>query len=176
NAASSPPVTTHKQQHALNAEMIGSAESTPITTPPMSAGWPKLGLVVILTAEMRDELFALEKPERVLELHQLDEQIVLRIHRRRVHRALEVERQPFLDAVHVRALREIEEQRNVEDDRRREDAVAAQEVDLQLHRVAEPADEIDVVPSLLVVAARRLVVYPHDVAQVLVQAGISLRR
>ena len=38
-AATTPPLTTHRQQHALPAEMIGSADSTPMTTPPMSAGW-----------------------------------------------------------------------------------------------------------------------------------------
>src|SRR5437762_9482213 len=174
-AATTPPQITHPQQHTLNRLTSGSADSTPMTTPPMSAGWPKLGLVVILTAEMRDELFALQEAQRVLQLHELNEQIVLGIDRRRVHRTLEVEREPLLDAVHVRALREVEKQRDVEDDRRREDAVAAEEVDLQLHRVPEPADEIDVVPPFLVVAARRIVVDPHHVAQVLVEIGIQLR-
>src|SRR5262245_16260552 len=113
--------------------MIGSAESQPMTSPPTIAGWAYV-LVVVLTTEMRDELFALQEPQRVLQLHQLDEEIVFGIETRRVDRALEVERQPFLDAVHVRPLREIEEQGDVEDDRRGQDAVAAEEVDLQLHR------------------------------------------
>src|SRR4051812_9684130 len=102
---------------------------------------------------MRDQLFAPEITQRVLQLHQLNEQIVLRIDRRRVDRALEVERQPLLDAVQVRALGQVEEQRYVEHNRRRENAVAAEEVDLQLHRIPEPADEIDVVPAFLVVSA-----------------------
>ena len=76
---------------------------------------------------------------------------------------------------HARALREIEEQRQVEHDRRRENAVAAEEVDLELHRIAEPADQIDVVPAFLVVAARRVVVDPDDVAEVLVEIRIEVR-
>src|SRR5262245_7638347 len=154
--------------------MIGSADSQPITSPPTSAGCP-YALVVVLTTEMRNELFALEEPQRVLQLHQLDEQIVFRIQTRRVDRALEIERQPFLDAVHVRALGEIEEQGDVEDDRRGQNAVAAEEVYLQLHGIAEPADQIDVVPPSLVVAARRVVVDAHDVAEMLVEIRIELR-
>src|ERR1035437_8239866 len=151
--ASTPPLMIHRQQHRFPAEMMGSAESTPITRPPMSAGC--VLLVVVFTAEMGDELFALQIPQLVLQLYQLNEEIVLRVQLRRVHRALEVERQPFLHARHAGALREIHEQRDVEDDRRREDAVSAEEIDLELHRIAEPAEQIDVVPAFLVVAARR---------------------
>src|SRR4051812_32420496 len=161
------------QQHALPTYTIGSADSTPITSPPTIAACRSAWLVVVLTAEMCDELFALQIPERVLQFHQLNEQIVFRIEPRRMHRALEVERQPFLDAVHAGALRQVEEERDVEHDRRRENAVAAEEIDLQLHRIPEPADEIDVVPAFLVVAARRIVVDPDDVAQVLVEIGVA---
>src|SRR5476649_1154275 len=168
-----PPLTTHRQQQALPIEMIGSADSTPMTTPPMSAGWTNGFLVVVLTSKMRDELFALEIAQRVLELHQLDEQIVLRVHLGRVHRRLVVERQPLLDAVHLRPLREIQEERRVEDNRRGEDAVAAEEVDLQLHRIAEPAEDVDVVPALFVVAARRVVVDPNDVREILVEIWVE---
>src|SRR3954471_11721379 len=174
-AAIPPPLTIHRQQQRLPAETMGSADSTPIATPPMRAGCAYDGLVVVLTAKMRDQLFAFQVAQSVLQLHQLDEQVVLRIQVRRVHRALEVERQPFLNAVHLRALRQVEKQGDVEDDGRSEDAVAAQEIDLQLHLVAEPADEIDVVPALFVVAARRIVVDSNDVAKVLVEVGVQLR-
>src|SRR4026208_1025232 len=106
-----PPLTTQRQQHALPTEMIGSADRTPMTRPPISAGWRNGDLVVVLTAQMRDELFALQIPQRVLQLHQLDEQVMLRVETGRVHRALVIERQPFLDPAHPRALRQIEEQR-----------------------------------------------------------------
>ena len=123
---------------------------------------------------MRDQLLALHIPQRVLELHQLNEQVVLRIELGRVHRRLVVEGQPFLDARHARPLREVEKERRVEHDRRRQNAVAAQEVDLQLHRVAEPSDQIDVVPALFVVTARGVVIDPHHVAQVFVELRVEL--
>src|SRR6266446_7258535 len=122
--------------------MSGNAESTPSTSPPMSAGCWYEGLVVILAPEMRDELLAFEEPQRVFQLHQLDEEIMFGVEPRRVDRALEVEGQPLLDARHPGALGEIEKQRDVEDDRRGKDAVAAQEVDLELHRITEPAHDI----------------------------------
>src|SRR4051812_4617527 len=131
-AATNPPPTTHRQQHVLPTAMMGSADSTPMTSPPARTGW---ALIVVFTAKVRDQIFALEIPQRVLQLHQLDEQIVFGIEIRRVHRRLEVERQPLLDAAHAGALGQVEEQRDVQDDRRRQDAVAAQEVDLELHRV-----------------------------------------
>ena len=59
--------------------------------------------------------------------------------------------------------------------RRRQDRVAAEEVELDLHRVAEPTDDVDVVPAFLVVAARRVVVDADDVADVPVEVGIQLR-
>src|SRR5713226_1166871 len=120
--------------------MIGSAESTPMTTPPMSAGWVYCGLVVVLTAKMGDQLFAFEVPQRVLQLHQLNEQIVLGVESRRVNRTLEIEGQPLLNPVHARAAGEIQKQRDVQHNRRREDAVATEKIDLQLHRITEPPD------------------------------------
>ena len=70
--------------------------------------------------------------------------------------------------------RQIQEEQQVEDDRRREDRVAAQEVDLDLHRLAEPADDVDVVPALLGVAAGRVVLDAHLVEVVLVELGVEL--
>src|SRR5438105_15490637 len=90
-AATTPPDTIHKQQQALPTAMMGSAESTPITRAPTRTG---CALIVVLTAQMRDELFALEVSQRVLQLHELNEQIVLGVEIWRVHRGLEVERQP----------------------------------------------------------------------------------
>ena len=46
----------------------------------------------------------------VLQLHQLNEQIVLRIKLRRAHRRLEIKTQPFLNPAHPRTLRQIEEE------------------------------------------------------------------
>src|SRR5687768_10255958 len=69
--------------------------------------------VVILQAEVRDEVFAAEVAERVLELHQLDEDVVLGVEAGRGHRRLEVEGEPLLRALHPDALREVEEEREV---------------------------------------------------------------
>src|SRR5579863_10280768 len=115
-AATAPPLTIHRQQQRFPAEMRGSADRAPITAPPMSAGCNRPALVVVLTAKVGNELFALQVPQRVLQLHQLDEEIVLRIQPGGVHRALEIEGQPLLDAVHACALGEVHEERHVEHD------------------------------------------------------------
>jgi hypothetical protein len=73
-------------------------------------------------------------------------------------------------------LREVEEEREVEDDGRGQNRVAAEEVDLDLHRVAEPAEDVYVVPALLVVAARRVVVDADDVREVLVELRVDRPR
>src|SRR5260221_5829046 len=154
----------HRQQQELPSETMGKAESTPITRAPARMGCP---LIVVLTAKMRDELFALEIPQRVLQLRQLNEQVVLGVQVGGVYRSFEVERQPLLNATHAGALGKVEKQRDVEHDGRGQNAVAAQEVDLELHRVPQPTDQIDIVPAFLVVAARRIVINRTDVAQVL---------
>src|ERR1700704_1592310 len=92
-------------------------------------------LVRVVRAEIVDELFADEVAEIVLQPDLLGEEVVLGIDARRVLRALEVEAEPLLDALHPGPLGEIAEEREVEDDGRREDRVAAEEVDLDLHRV-----------------------------------------
>ena len=85
------------------------------------------------------------------------------------HRRLVVEAQPLLDAEQPGALGQVAEQHQIERQRGGQDRVAAQEVDLQLHRVTEPSEDVDVVPTLLVVATRRVVVDPHLVVHVAVQ-------
>src|SRR5258708_3077834 len=127
---------------------------------------------------MRNQLFALQVPQRVLQLYELDEQIVLWIQSRRRHRRLEVEAQPFLNpetAQLWRALREIEEEHEVEYDRRRQNRVAAEEVHLDLHRIAEPSEDIDVVPTLLIIAARRVIVDANFVKDIAVKLRIQSR-
>ena len=64
--------------------------------------------------------------------------------------------------------------RQVENERRGQDRVAAEKIDLDLHLVAEPAEDIDVVPAFFVVAARRIVVDADDVRKVFVEVGINL--
>src|SRR6478735_11076811 len=101
--------------------------------------------VVVFASQVRDQFLAQQISQRVLQLHQLNEQIVLRVERRGMLRTLEVKGQPLLNAEEAGTLRKIEKQRHVEHDRRRQNAVPAQEVHLELHLVPEPAHEIDVV-------------------------------
>src|SRR5918992_1773871 len=110
-ADSAPPNRTHAQQQ-LARLITGSADNTPIVTPPRSAGCNLAGgiyrslipdprsLVVILPPEVSNHLLTHHVTQRVLQLHQLDEQVVLGIQVPGVHRRLEVERQPLLDARH----------------------------------------------------------------------------
>src|SRR5206468_9455756 len=86
-----------------------------------------LALIVILQPQMRDQLFTLQVTQRVLQLHQLNEQIMLRVEPRRMHRRLEEEAQPLLDADPAqltRALRQVHEQHQIEHDWRRQDRIA----------------------------------------------------
>src|SRR5215471_12901564 len=76
-------------------------------------------LIVILESQMGNQRFAAQVPQRVLQLHELDEKVVLRIEPRRRHGGLQIEAQPLLDAQPpqlMAALREVEEQDQVEHD------------------------------------------------------------
>src|SRR6266511_3148179 len=89
-----------------------------------------------------------------LERRLLLEEVVDRRPAKRGHGALEEEREPLLRTLLPGPLREVAEQREVEHDRGREDRVATLEVHLDLHRIAEPPEQVDGVPAFLVVAAR----------------------
>src|SRR5260370_2523141 len=90
-------------------------------------------VLVIFHAEVRDLLLAHHPPQRVLEFGVLNEEVVLGIQARPGLRALEVEGQPFLGSRQPGAARQVEEQRQIEHDRRRENRVAVEESDLDLH-------------------------------------------
>src|SRR4051812_35875684 len=97
------------------------------------------GSVVVLKPEVGDELLAFQVAERVLQLHGLNEQIVLRIESRLGHGRFQIEAEPLLyaDATQLfAALRQVQEQNQVEHNGRREDGIAAEEVNLELHWVA----------------------------------------
>src|SRR5690348_4780463 len=135
-------------------------------------------LVVILESEMRDQLFIPQVAKRVLELHQLDEEIMFRIESRRGHGTFEVKAEPLLDTQALqlrRALRQVQKQNQVEHDGRGENRVAAQKVDLDLHRIPKPAEDIDIVPTLFVITARRVIVNANLVREVAVQIWVEVR-
>src|SRR5580704_4177739 len=117
--------------------------------------------VVVLEAEMGDEFFALNVTECVLELHRLDEEVVFGVKAGRGLWRFEVEAEPLLNAEVLKfrgALREIEEEDEIEGQGGRKDGVAAEEINLNLHAIAEPSEDIDVVPTLFVITARRVIV------------------
>src|SRR4029077_11532685 len=132
-------------------------------------------LIVIFGAEVGDEVFAHHPAESVFELHELDEEVVLGIKLGSAHGRLEVETEPFLDAAHAGAVGEIEKENKVEDNGRGEDGVAAEKVHFDLHGVAEPTEDVDVVPAFFVIAARRVIVDADLVENLAVKLGIKLR-
>src|SRR4051812_37229522 len=101
---------------------------------------------------MSDLLLTHQIAQRVLELDLLNEEVVLGIEAGCHLRALEVEREPLLDPGQSGALREIEEQGQVEHQRSSQDRISAEKIDLDLHRVPEPPEDINVVPAFFVVA------------------------
>src|SRR5271154_6120795 len=90
------------------------------------------------------------------------------------HWRLEVKTQPLLNSSQACALCEIQEQNQVEHNRRCQDRIPAKEIDFDLHRIAEPAEDVDVVPALFVVSARRIVVDADLVEHLSVKLGIQL--
>ena len=110
---------------------------------------------------MRDQFFSAQMAQRILQLHQLNEQIVFGIKPRQSHRRLEVEAQPLLDADAFQlgtACGQVHEENQVKNDGRGENGVAAEEINFNLHGIAEPAEDVDVVPTLFVITAWRVIV------------------
>src|SRR5271155_2775048 len=140
-------------------------------------GTPQLS-VVVFQSKVSDQLLAHDVAKGVLQLHRLDKQIMLGIEPRRGHRRLEVEAQPLLNAEAAKACRplgEIEEEHQIEGDGRGQNRVAAEKIHLDLHRIAEPPEDVDIVPTLFVITTRWIIVNPHLVINVLVEVGIKLR-
>ena len=71
------------------------------------------------------------------------------------HRQLEEDRKLFLHAYFAAAVGKVEATGDLNGERGGEDRILAEEIDLDLHRLAEETGDIDVVPRLLVVAAGR---------------------
>src|SRR5262249_12461009 len=127
---------------------------------------------IILQPEMCNQLFSSQMAQSILELHKLYEQVMLGVKLRRGHRAFEVEAEPFLHAAHPGTLCEIHKQSEIEHYRSGQDRIAAEKIDLDLHRITELTKDVYIVPALFVVAARRIVVYPHQMREIAVEFGI----
>src|SRR5207248_5552902 len=83
-----------------------------------------LPVLVVFDPQVGDLLLAHQPPQGVFQLGLLDEEIVLGVQTRGGLRALEVERQPLLDPRQPRAVRQVEEQRQVQHDRRGQNRIA----------------------------------------------------
>ena len=93
-----------------------------------------------------------------------------------VHRTLQEEREETLRAKATFACSEVCQQDEVKHERSGENGVATEEVNLDLHRIAHPAKDVDVVPALLVVATRRIVVDSYLVVIVGIEIRLFFRR
>src|SRR5438046_8268223 len=100
---------------------------------------------------------------------------MLRVQSRRGHRRLEIKAEPLLNAAHSRALRQVEEQHEIKHDRGGQNGIAAEEVHLDLHRIAEPSKNVDAIPALFVVTARRVVIDAYLVAHIAVERSVKVR-
>src|SRR6266498_115805 len=105
--------------------------------------------VVILQSQMRDQFLPAHIAQRILQLHKLDEQVMLGIQVGGAHRALEVKRQPLLNsfARHFRAaLGKIKKEHQVENEGCGQDRIATQKVDLDLHGISQPPENVEIIP------------------------------
>lgn len=89
-----------------------------------------------------------------------------------VHRALEEEAQEALRAITSLASSEVGKEHEVEQQRSGKNRVAAKEVDLYLHGIAHPSEDINIIPSLLIIVAGRIVIDANLVVIVRVEIGL----
>src|SRR5258708_30049531 len=103
---------------------------------------------------MRNQRLTLDMPQRVFQLHQLNKEIVLRIKPGSRHRRLPVKAQPLLNpnVLQLRSARsQIQEEDEIQSDGRGQDRIPAQKINLDLHRIAKPTEDVNVVPTLFVI-------------------------
>src|SRR5580692_2629291 len=101
---------------------------------------------------------------------------MLGIKSRRGHRRLEIKTQPLLNAKAPKlraALRQVHEQNQVKHNGRGQNGIPTKKIHLDLHRVPEPAEDIDIVPALLVVATGWVIVYADFVSEIAVEIGVE---
>ena len=84
-------------------EVHGREESASLRPPPDR-------LIVVLSAEVGNQLFALHPAQRVFELPELNKKIVLGVQAFGRDRALVIEREPLLNATEPCSMREIHEE------------------------------------------------------------------
>src|ERR1700722_18741822 len=93
------------------------------------------------------------------------------------HGRLPVEAKPFLNTQILqfrRARSEVEEEHQIQGNRRCQNGIPAQEIDLDLHRIPKPAEDVDIVPTLFIITTWRIIVNPYLVINILVKIGIKV--
>ena len=91
-----------------------------------------------------------------------------------VHRRFEEEAQEPLYAASSCTCCEVYQQYEIETNGSRQYGVSTEEVYLYLHGIAHPAEDIDIIPRLLVVVAWRVVVYAYLMIIVAIEVGLVL--
>src|SRR3981081_2305809 len=103
---------------------------------------------------------------------------MLWIQPRRGHRRLEIEAEPLLNAEPSQlgaAFSKIQKKHQVQHNRRGQDGVAAQKIHLDLHGIAQPSEDIDIVPTFFIVTTRWVVIDAYLVEYIAVKIGIQSR-
>ena len=85
-----------------------------------------------------------------------------------VHRTFQEEAQEVLNAITPCTGCEIDEQTEIKTHRCCQDRVATKVIDLDLHGIAHPAEDVDIIPRLLIILTWRVVVDAHLVVVVLI--------
>src|SRR5439155_21937432 len=134
-----------------------------------------LAMLVVLEPQVRNLFLTPQVAQGVLQFSELNEEVVLGVEEGSTHRALEVEGQPLLNAAETTALRQVEEEHQVEDEWSRQDTIAAQEIHLDLHGIIEPAKNIDVIPAFLIIPTWFVVMDVHLVLVLAVEILVQFR-
>src|SRR5947208_3062416 len=88
--------------------------------------------------------------------------------------SLEVEAEPLLNAQTAQAWGagcQVHEEDEIKGEGSGKYGVAAEEIYLELHGVAEPAEDIDVVPTFFIITTRWVIIDANLVVNVLVEIG-----
>src|SRR5437899_7718192 len=83
---------------------IAKQRARPRANAPWFSVW-RPSLVVVFQPEVRNQVLAAQVAQSILQLHELNKDVVFRIETRRRLGRFEVERKPFLNALHSRPLR-----------------------------------------------------------------------
>ena len=120
-------------------------------------------------------LFSHEIALGILQFHQLNEKIMLRIEVGGALGALEIEGEPLLNPIHRSPLGQVCEKHQIQYDGCGQNAVSAKKIYFDLHGIPKPAIDINAVPTLFIVTPRGIIVDCHFMVEVAVQIRIDIR-